>query len=1078
MAVYNEPDGTVSGQYPFLGRNSMLRIHLLGRFLVDRDGAPIPDSEWARRKTRALLKLLCLRPDHRLHREQAMDLLWPDLDPVAARDNFYRNLSFLRHTLEPDIDRPAASRYVTFADEVLVLGPAGDLWIDVEVFEQLLARARGASGASRLALLGDALALYRGDLLPEDAYEEWAIPRRDALRRAARDALLQLASANRQRDAYDEALTALQRLLQIDPLDEHGHRELMLVYALAGRRNEALRQYSRLAGALSSELGVAPEPETTRLYERVRSGEITSKPGAEPSTQAPPSDSPPPSIPDPQLELPEHPTTFVGREREVAEACRLLRRSGIRLLTFTGPAGIGKTRLATQVAKTIAADYPDGAFFVPLAPIRDRELVLSALARALFLREAGGRALLDVLRTHLRGKRLLLLLDNFEQVMPAAPYLSELLAGAPGVQMIVTSRELLRLSAEHDFPVPPLALPGVEHARAAPSQSPSQPPEALSGYPAVALFVARARAVRPGFALTPENAEEVVEICRRLDGIPLAIELAAARTRLLAPRALLARLSSRMRTLSEGPRDLPARQQTLYDAIRWSYELLTPPEQALFAQLAVFAGGWTEEAAAAITEAPGPQGAAEIRSADLEAGAQTDPRRPPESPRWGLLDGLSSLVDKSLLGRSDAGDGEPRFNMLETMREYAWERLEAGLGAAEGGPEAAQRRHAHYFLSLAEAGAADWFTGRQRYWLTRFDEELHNFRAALSWSLSAEPDLALRLGGALWRYWLAHAYLSEGRRWLEDALAQLPRQQDGKAAPDRAARARALFGAGVLANHQADYRRAAEVLAQSLGIARALGADEQIANSLVGLGVTAHYTGQYEQAIAALEQALPIFRRLGHRRGAALALNSLSNAVLCLGDPPRAASLACESLQLGRTTDDTLTVAASLANLGRATMEQGNLAEARPHLNESLALRRTLGDMGGIAHTLSFLGALELRERNTTAAAALFAESLRLRHEIGDSEGMAAPLEGLAAVAGAQGAWARAARLYGAADSLRRAIGAPLPPHERSIAERVLGEARCTIGGAAWDAEYEIGRTMPIDEAVVQPSLAGGGGAD
>lgn len=1036
----------------------MLRIHLLARFLVERDGVPIPDSEWTRRKTRALLKLLALRPDHRLHREQAMELLWPDLDPVAARDNFYRNLSFLRHTLQPDIDRPAASRYVTLSDEVVVLGPPSDIWIDVEVFEQMLAQARSARGAERPALLKDALALYRGDLLPEDAYEEWTIARRDSLRRAAIDALLQLASANRQRGAYDEALTALQRLLQIDPIDEQGQRELMLVYALTGRRKDALRQYSRFSTALSSELGVEPEPETTRLYERIRGGEITGEVGAVSPMQPEQIETSPPSIREPHLELPEHPTTFVGREREVEEACRLLRRSGVRLLTFTGPAGIGKTRLATQVARTIADDYPDGAFFVTLAPIRDRELVLSAIATALSLHEAGGRPLLNVLRAHLLGKRLLLLLDNFEQVMPAAPYVSDLLTGAPGVQVIVTSRELLRLSAEHDFPVPSLqvpslALPGAEQEHTFPPS-----PEDLSGYPAVALFAARARAARPGFDLTPENAEAVVEICRRLDGIPLAIELAAARTRLLAPRALLARLSSRLRTLSEGPRDLPARQQTLYDAIRWSYELLTPGEGALFAQLSVFAGGWTEEAAQAVV-APGP---AITPSGDHEMGARASRS---ESPRWELLDGLSSLVDKSLLERSDGRDGEPRFNMLETIREYAWERLGAGVG---GGLEAAQSRHAHYFLSLAQAGEAELFTGSQSYWLGRFDEELHNFRAALSWSVHAEPNLALRLGGALWRYWLVHAYLSEGRRWLQEALAQLPPQRDGKAVSDRAARAKALFGAGVLANHQSDYRRAGEVIAQSLGIARALGAEEQIANSLVGLGVTAHYTGQYERAITVLEEALPIFRKLGHRRGAALALNSLSNAVLCLGDPQRAASLARESLQLGRATDDTLTVAASLANLGRATMEQGNFAEARPLFKESLAVRRALGDKGGIAHTLSFLGALELREGNAAGAATYFAESLGLRHEIGDSEGMAAPLEGLAAAAGVQGDWARAARLYGAADSLRRAIGAPLPPPERSVRARTFEEVHRTVDSAAWDAEYEIGKHMSIDEAVAQ----------
>jgi predicted ATPase/DNA-binding SARP family transcriptional activator len=1035
----------------------MLRIYMLGNFHVERDGTAIPAADWARRKTKSLLKLLALQPGHRLHREQITEMLWPDLDPISARDNFYRNLSFLRHILEPGLERPANSHFLSLEAEVLKLGPPGEVWIDVDAFEGLIAQAR--TSPQPLPLLEEALGLYGGELLPEDAYEEWAIARRDLLSRAAIKALLTVAEARREEGAYEPAIAALQRVLSLERTQEQAHSELMRVYALAGRRHDALRQYEQCAKVLQAELNVEPEPETTELYKSIAKGDIAGRvpSGDEPSLRSWASTglagsvakarstrhSPAPG-PVPLNNLPGAGAPLIGREREVDEACRHLRRPEVRLLTMTGTAGIGKTRLAIEVAHALLKDFRNGALFVPLAPLQDATLVLPAIAQALGLKEGGDRRAAESVKTFLRDTEVLMVLDNFEHVIQAASALAEILSSCPGLKVLVTSRELLRLTLEHDFPVQPLSLPDLAHL---------PPPHKLADYASICLFSTRAAAVKPGFALTPDNAAAVAEICSRLDGLPLAIELAAARVRLLAPQAILARLSNRL--LTGGARDLPERQQTLYNAIGWSYDLLSPMEQAMFARLSVFAGGCTEEAAAAICYEP------EDEDGDRNA-----------------LDDLSLLGDKSLLRHVDApalangtpasrsGYPEPRFMMLGTVREYARERL-----AESGELIGVQERHANYYLSIAEAGEEVWFTAEQQYWLERFDQEQYNFQAALAWALQNDPDVALRLGGALWRYWLAHGYLTEGRRWLEEAIAGVPRQRDGVPgfahAPDRPGRTKALFGAGVLATHQSDYARATELIAQSLGVARSIGDDLQIANSLVGLGISMYYRGEYDRSVVQFEEALPIFRRLGHVRGTTLALNSLSSSILCLGDNTRAATLAKESLDLSRGIGDSLSVAASLATLGRAVLQQGDAERAVALFEESLAIRVKLKDKGGMAHTLSFLGNAALARGEVAEAARLYAQSLALRHEMGDREGQAAPLEGLAAVAESLGNLERASRLYGAAEALRDAIGAPLPPTEFVLhSGAIAASLKSGPSGDARVAEWEAGRAMHIDQAV------------
>jgi predicted ATPase/class 3 adenylate cyclase len=514
--------------------------------------------------------------------------------------------------------------------------------------------------------------------------------------------------------------------------------------------------------------------------------------------------------------LPLQPTALVGREKEVSEVCDLMRGHEIRLLTLSGPGGTGKTRLALQVAADLLDDFPDGTFFVPLATLTEAELFLSAVAETLGVRETGDQTLYESLKDYLRERRLLLVLDNFEQVIGAAPAVTELLVVAPGLKVLATSRAPLGLYGEHEFPVPPLTLPDLK----------SPPPlERLTQYEAVRLFVDRARAVKPDFSITNESAPAVAEICVRLDGLPLAIELAAARIKMLPPKAMLQRLSSRLKLLTGGARDLPERQRTLRGAIEWSYALLDEGEQVLFARLAVFSGGRTLEAVDAICDAQG----------DLPVDT---------------FEGVSSLLDKSLLRQEEGPGGEPRFVMLETVHEFAREKLQKSAEAGE-----IKRTHAQYFLTLAEEAYPQLKGANQLEWLDRLEAEHDNMRAALSWALERkEVEVAIRLGGALWLFWFVRGYHSEGRRWLQEALAIEERISPGS-------RAMALAGVGWLAAHQGDLDRAQEVCEEGLQLL-ANEASEAKRCLLVFLGWVAREREDYRWATQLFEESLALSQQM------------------------------------------------------------------------------------------------------------------------------------------------------------------------------------------------------------------------
>src|SRR6266436_5600768 len=723
--------------------------------------------------------------------------------------------------------------------------------------------------------------------------------------------------------------------------------------------------------------------------------------------------------------LPVLRTGFVGREKEVAAAKELLLRQDVRLVTVTGPGGIGKTRLAVEVAGGLIEMFPGGIHFVPLSPLSDPGLIASVIVQTLGIREAGGQSPLEILKKNLQDSLrapMLFLLDNFEHLIQAAPTVAELLAAAPNLKILVTSRAALHVYGEHEFPVPPLALPD---SRSVPSL------DVLSQYPAVALFVQRAVAAKPDFELNRENASAVTEICARLDGLPLAIELAAARVKVLSPSSLLTRLASRLQLLTGGARDLPQRQQTLRAAMDWSYDLLNAAERKLFRRLSVFVGGCTLEGVEAVCDTKG--------DLDLD-----------------LLDGMASMVDKSLAQQIERANGESRFTMLETIREYALEKLEAS-----GEKASTKRSHAAYCLVLAEEEGPEQSGVETAEWLEHFALEHDNFRAGLDWlTETGDAEWGLRLGNALFRFWEIREYLAEGRERLGRLL-----QLVGAAAPTKA-RARALFAAGVLAGEQGDYASADALISESVDIARQLGDKTGVAVSLNAKAVHSRDRGDVAIAHALFEESLVLWRELGDQKAVARSLSNLANVVKLQGDFDRARSLYGECLSIFRGLGDRTGVAWSLNYQGDVARDQGDSVAARTLYEQGLAIFRELGDRWGIAGTLADLGSLARDQRNYPRAHALYRESIKIFQELEHKRGIARLLECFACSAAAQVHAGRSLRLAGAAAALRQNIGAPLTPAEQVKLEASLDPARQAMTNTAVATAWLEGWALPVEKAI------------
>jgi predicted ATPase/DNA-binding NarL/FixJ family response regulator len=763
-------------------------------------------------------------------------------------------------------------------------------------------------------------------------------------------------------------------------------------------------------------------------------------------------------------------TRLLGREREVAAATTLLSRPEVRLLTFTGTAGVGKTHLALQVAAEAQANFADGVCFVSLAPVQDADLVLPTVIQALGLHSSNDRAPLEQLQAALRERHRLLVLDNFEQVIVAAPLLVELLAACPRLTLLVTSREVLRVRGEREFSVLPLALPD-------PRRLPDH--ETLSRYGAVALFVERAREAVPSFRLTPTTAPLVAAICGRVDGLPLAIELAAARLKLLPLQGLLDRLEHRLAVLGGGPRDLPARQQTLRDTLAWSYDLLSEEEQRLFRLLSVFVGGCTLEAAEAVSGT---------------SGGLTLP----------VLDGVLSLLDKQLLQQANQGRDEQddrRLLMLETIREYGLERL-----ALCEELEQVRQAHAECYLRLAEQAEPNLFGSEQGWWFARLKREHDNLRAAQRWSVEEGEDrerldMALRLGAALELFWLMGGYLSEGRNFLEHVLA---RSTDSMTS----ARAKALRSAGWLAYFQGYYEQAASLtqqsvqlyrtlgdvgnmvpplymlghvtmrmgnvsqarslLEESLVLARAVGDKQHLAYALYFLAEVALEQDEHTRAQSLLEESLALFSERGDKLGLTWSLQLLARALVAQGDYTRAYTLAGESIALCRETQNKTALAFGLDLMGQVALYQGDASTARSLLEEALALLRELGEQRNIAYVLSHLADAAVAQGDEAAARFLDQESLALFRQLDDKRGVASCLHRWARMAARRGEALTAARLWGVAEALGEASGprSPLVLHgAQQDDDHLVRVVRAQLGEPAFSSAWAEGQRMQVEQA-------------
>ena len=965
------------------------RIRLLGGFSVAAGDNVVADRAWRLRKAKALVKILALAPDRRVHRERLAELLWPDRDADAAANNLNQALYAARRALDAAGADGAAA--VVLIDGAVVLKAQ----IDVDAFEAAATRARADRDA---AAYERALGLYGGALLPEDRYEPWADAQRAALTELHTALCLELAELHGDAPA---AVVTLQRALVADPLAEPAHRALMRLYARTGRRQQALTQYQLLRQGLSAELAAEPDPATRALYQQLLA------PTPAPAAEA-------------RGNLPRQLTSFVGRERERADIARLVGRA--RLVTLTGPGGCGKTRLAIEAAVDARAQLPDGAWFVDLASLSDHALVAQAAALAVGVPIPASRSAVEALVAHLATRETLLVLDNCEHLIDACAHLAEeVLRAGPGVRVLATSREPLRCADEVAWRVPSLAE-------------------------AERLFCERAAAARPGFDRADGAAGVVEEICRRLDGMPLAIELAAARAAALPLDQIAARLGESLDVLGAGRRTALTRQQTLRATIDWSHNLLTREERVLYRRLAVFAGGFTLEAAEAVC-----------------ADGAIARRR--------VVDLLARLVEKSLV----VADGE-RFRLLDTVRQYAAERLEA---AAER--DAVGLRHLDWCLALA--AEHDPLSAGPRRSLQVLESEHDNLRTGLGWALRRDPQAALRLATRLWRFWLDRGYFAEGNRWLQTTLAAAPEHtplrveallagaglslrlgdpngflrhvSDAVSAyrllGDERATAAALCQHAMFAQyvHRAD---AEALVTEAVALARRLEDDRLLAAATHASAARQWYRGDNAAARARVLEALALldavpdddtpffdgvtfgvclldegpngqprivweetvflFHRFARAQATAYALNNLAWVARADGDLEEAQATLDDALARFRRLQDRRGEALTLAHMGNLSRSLGDFEAARAHLEEALAIRSDLGDRRATLSTRIGLGLLAMAAGDAAAGRALLSAALAHTEAVDDLPAMACVQTNWAIGEERLGELERAARLY------------------------------------------------------------------
>ncbi len=1022
---------------------------------MDVEGKAIPRMR--SRKALWVLALLALRHGREVERQWLAATLWPEVDISQGLSNLRPTLTELRRALGSQGHRLRINGRLT-------------LWLDVDGAEVDLIQFDQHVAKGEKSDLERAAKLYRGPLL-EGCTEEWVFQDRYARQQECARILQQLADEAFNEGDFAAAIAFCRRIIFIDPLRDEPRRRLMESLEASGDRNAALQTFREFADLLRKELGAPPDDKTSELYLRMRRAARRQNPlqygVVEPQAG--------PTVPSGNLPSPI--SSLVGREDECLEVLSKLRRS--RLVTLTGPGGIGKTRLAIELGKAASQEtalFPDGTWFVALESISDASQIPSRIMTILDLREEIGGSSTSTLTGHLRGRRLLLVLDNCEHLLSACSQLVErLLSECPGAKVLATSREPLGIVGEIAWALPSLSTPNPEHL---PGKR-STLVRVLAGYESIQLFTERAQAAQKTFELTNDNAPFVAQICFHLEGLPLAIELAAARVRTMTVAEIASRLDERLALLTNTGSAASTRQQTLRASLAWSYNLLTDVEQCLLRRLSVFIGGWTLEAAEEICSGEGLQ-----------------PRQ--------TLDILGSLIDKSLLAVSDsgteAGGVRTRYHLLDSVRQYSADR------AFESGEEAQLRsRHLAYFLKLVEEAEPQLKGPHQQLWLSRLEVERANLGAALD-SAFAQPETRLRLAASLGRFWELRGYYGEARTYLRSLLL------DTESLPPTRWRAKVLRIAGEIAYYQGDLAEARQRHGEALEASRELGdkagtawalnhladvlsaqGDEASAKVLyeqsltifrelddpVGIADLVHHLGRlfrdqgdYDQAARLYAENLELQRELGNETGFGWTLHHLGNLAYLKGDLFSARALQSESLELFRRLKLKQGVAWALIELGLVSELEGSPYEAEAHYAESLGIFRELGNVQGVGAAIQRSGKLSLDRGEFRVAREMFEQSLSIRHSMGNRIGVAECLSAIAEVDAAEGHARKAVRLWGAADSLRKSVLFSPSQHERERIERLMEQPRLDLGVDKFSAVWLGAMAMTMDQAVAEAMSA------